>query len=299
MRPIEWRFGIYRVSSHSQCSVVERMSAHAHLRHFGGKGLVLDCTIPEHHEEIFLNPLPESSATPLLNHLSSITCVPEFEPESAEDQWLVPTAQPLYSHYSCIYSRLASFNSSFKSKLTPRSLANAGFFSQYIGGSSDRCRCFWCGLVIENAKSSPQKFHARSRPDCPFARTALKVVATKADLKDCYSRWRRSSVIRYFEDNGTPAHVVTEMLREIYEKKYPFPSIIEAISLLTGLMESRPPCLPSGSADTCKVCLAHQVATVFLPCAHATCCLSCSRTLIRCPICRQHVSGRYLLLFGV
>ena len=42
----------------------------------------------------------------------------------------------------------------------------------------------------------------------------------------------------------------------------------------------------------CAVCLSALKDTVFVPCGHYYCCLSCSQRLDKCPICRSVVSSR-------
>jgi hypothetical protein len=44
-------------------------------------------------------------------------------------------------------------------------------------------------------------------------------------------------------------------------------------------------------ARTCKVCMAKEVDTVFLPCGHLVCCSSCSPALRNCAICRALIRG--------
>ena len=42
---------------------------------------------------------------------------------------------------------------------------------------------------------------------------------------------------------------------------------------------------------TCKVCLDAPVGDVFFPCRHLVCCVSCSPSLSKCPLCREPIIG--------
>jgi len=44
-------------------------------------------------------------------------------------------------------------------------------------------------------------------------------------------------------------------------------------------------------ARTCRVCMDHEINTVFLPCGHLSCCEMCSKSLSHCPICRNIIRG--------
>ncbi|XP_062581475.1 E3 ubiquitin-protein ligase XIAP-like [Saccostrea cucullata] len=43
---------------------------------------------------------------------------------------------------------------------------------------------------------------------------------------------------------------------------------------------------------TCKVCLSEEVGVLFLPCSHLVSCVSCSRRLKKCPLCRKHIQTK-------
>ena len=38
-------------------------------------------------------------------------------------------------------------------------------------------------------------------------------------------------------------------------------------------------------AYECKICFAHPIESVFLPCGHAMCCTSCAASRGTCPVC--------------
>ena len=48
--------------------------------------------------------------------------------------------------------------------------------------------------------------------------------------------------------------------------------------------------------NACKVCLDLQVSVLFLPCGHLAVCHVCSPAMETCPMCRQPVKGRALVL---
>lgn len=41
--------------------------------------------------------------------------------------------------------------------------------------------------------------------------------------------------------------------------------------------------------SSCKICRDAEVNVVFIPCGHLVCCLSCSHSIQKCPICRQEI----------
>ena len=43
------------------------------------------------------------------------------------------------------------------------------------------------------------------------------------------------------------------------------------------------------STMMCKVCLDKCVGELFLPCRHLVCCVNCSASLHRCPVCREKI----------
>ena len=43
------------------------------------------------------------------------------------------------------------------------------------------------------------------------------------------------------------------------------------------------------STMMCKVCLDKCVGDLFLPCRHLVCCVNCSASLHRCPVCRENI----------
>ena len=42
---------------------------------------------------------------------------------------------------------------------------------------------------------------------------------------------------------------------------------------------------------TCKVCLDATVGDLFLPCRHLVCCVDCSSSVSKCPVCRERIVG--------
>ena len=44
--------------------------------------------------------------------------------------------------------------------------------------------------------------------------------------------------------------------------------------------------------EHCKICYTNRVKTVFCPCGHSVCCISCSKRITACPICRKDVAHK-------
>jgi len=40
----------------------------------------------------------------------------------------------------------------------------------------------------------------------------------------------------------------------------------------------------------CKICMDAEINTVFLPCGHMVACLTCTKDIKQCPVCRQEIS---------
>jgi len=49
---------------------------------------------------------------------------------------------------------------------------------------------------------------------------------------------------------------------------------------------------PKKDDDTCKICCAQDINSVFVPCGHAICCMSCGERFDGgpCPICKQRIA---------
>jgi E3 ubiquitin-protein ligase MYLIP len=41
----------------------------------------------------------------------------------------------------------------------------------------------------------------------------------------------------------------------------------------------------------CRVCMAEEINTAFIPCGHLICCLTCSNHVEHCPICRSDIEN--------
>ena len=44
-------------------------------------------------------------------------------------------------------------------------------------------------------------------------------------------------------------------------------------------------------ARTYRICMNHGMITLLLPCGHLSCCEMCSKSLSRCPVCRNIIRG--------
>jgi len=40
----------------------------------------------------------------------------------------------------------------------------------------------------------------------------------------------------------------------------------------------------------CKICMDAEINTVFLPCGHLVACLTCTKDIKQCPVCRQEIA---------
>ena len=279
---------------------------HTHRVNFSRPEIELDCSNSAPEDVTFFNRLPSQRPIPLLNEFSSLSGGDHTLLNQQADQLITPTFYPIHLDFSCVFSRLATYTQAFKSKASPRHLANAGFY--WVGLATeneklirDKCVCFWCGYAASHWKAtpSPSKTHAISRPDCPFVRNILKPIETEGMIETAVALWMNTPLAKFLEETAVARSVIEELLREVFVKKYPFPNLREAVLIMTDISEKQiMPRPPTCEADKCKICLDAQLATAFIPCGHAVCCMACSSRIQLCPICRSKICGRYLVLFS-
>lgn len=83
---------------------------------------------------------------------------------------------------------------------------------------------------------------------------------------------------------------IEENLKSLSIQQEPIPQSFSQLELnqMNDLMEENRKLRES---NKCKVCLDKDSNTVFLPCGHLATCAECATSLIKCPLCRQHIHG--------
>ncbi|KAJ8315631.1 hypothetical protein KUTeg_007781 [Tegillarca granosa] len=186
--------------------------------------------------------------------------------------------------------RLKSFdNWPHQLKQKPEDLAHAGFF--YLG-LGDKTQCFWCGGILCDWEEADEPVieHIKWFSKCPW----MYIINDKDFVENCIKATPQSSVEEKVKSRTSVGSLVAAIL-EIEE------------TMNTGTSpRDVPPRPPSGQfmdvkslkkenedmreRSNCKICREAEVNVVFVPCGHLVCCLSCSHSLRKCPICRKTIT---------
>ena len=215
------------------------------------------------------------------------------------------------------FNRLSSFRLFPKRNLVnEKYLAKIGFFYlQY----KDYVQCAFCKTIICEWKSeqNPLKLHVTQSPNCPYLEGLdVKNVPLQEKLmeplkKDMESFIKRLSTFSNWTSKDFPEYDLAE------QGFYLFNGILKCfwcdfeINDITGnyLEEHatiRPDCLLAGNFSNgkksknneCKICFAAECDVVLIPCNHLVTCITCSRKIDKCCICRRKISQRIEIFKG-
>ncbi|XP_053735640.1 E3 ubiquitin-protein ligase XIAP isoform X1 [Synchiropus splendidus] len=199
----------------------------------------------------------------------------------------------------------------------PERLARAGFYSLGVG---DKVCCFSCGGGLKGwqPEEDPWEEHAKQYPGCSF------LLAEKGqDFINSVQLQSRSGAARSHQ-NGLSGHSDELLKSSMAQKAVEMgldPQVVKntilekmqntgtAYSDLETLVQD---CYSNSQESTasngeqqdetpleklqrlqrekqCKVCLDRDICIVFIPCGHLATCRECSQSLVKCPICCNHI----------
>nr|XP_012295879.1 baculoviral IAP repeat-containing protein 7 isoform X2 [Aotus nancymaae] len=214
---------------------------------------------------------------------------PLAEEEEEEGAGATSPRGPAFPGMGSEELRLASFYDwPLTAGVPPALLAAAGFFHT---GQQDKVRCFFCygGLQSWKRGDDPWTEHAKWFPRCQFLLRSKgrdfvhSVQEAHSQLLGSWDPWEEpEDAAPVAPEAPAPGDPELPMPgREVQSEGAQEPGARDMEEQLRQLQEER----------TCKVCLDHAVAIVFVPCGHLVC-AECAPNLQLCPICRAPVRGR-------
>ena len=207
---------------------------------------------------------------------------------------LLPLQNVAYPAMRDFATRLSTYSGdwpSYKHRSDPEDFAVAGFF--YIG-TGDTVKCFYCGGGLKNwlFNDNPYHEHARFYPSCSY-------IINKKGLR-YINAVARNNLYERLETTGFDA--LTRQVRSglDYVASPIQPSRINRSSaiVLSTQSNSKPPSSPREKLHRleeeklCKICRTRNNNVVLLPCSHFCCCVSCSATIQKCPVCNRRISEK-------
>lgn len=191
-------------------------------------------------------------------------------------------------HYSMsdMGSRERTYNGQAKSNF----MAYCGFFLE-----SKKAVCFWCNVKIGRLADINQENHMIRAPWCLFARALVGREPNADERELCIDLLMRDPAVRDLIGQGFNRELMEKAMGFVYDKKLPSLNVNSLLRLCAHVMEQdyKPEAGPW--KQECRICYGGGVDVVFLPCGHAIACLSCSKEMKTCPVCRSDVGARHLL----
>nr|XP_012295877.1 baculoviral IAP repeat-containing protein 7 isoform X1 [Aotus nancymaae] len=232
---------------------------------------------------------------------------PLAEEEEEEGAGATSPRGPAFPGMGSEELRLASFYDwPLTAGVPPALLAAAGFFHT---GQQDKVRCFFCygGLQSWKRGDDPWTEHAKWFPRCQFLLRSKgrdfvhSVQEAHSQLLGSWDPWEEpEDAAPVAPEAPAPGDPELPMPgREVQSEGAQEPGGASPTQARRAWWVLEPP----GARDmeeqlrqlqeerTCKVCLDHAVAIVFVPCGHLVC-AECAPNLQLCPICRAPVRGR-------
>lgn len=167
---------------------------------------------------------------------------------------------PMFPRFAAKITREKTFETwPIALKTRPHALSEAGFF---YNGEGDRTICYHCGLRLWQWEDDddPWVEHAINNPECYYV-LSVKGSAYVSSLK------------------RVPKTTLDD---------YEHPDTIESNTSVRKESESD---IAETDTGLCKVCYLNELCVVFLPCAHLVSCVTCTRKLISCPVCRHDIKA--------
>ncbi|XP_060065157.1 E3 ubiquitin-protein ligase XIAP-like [Ylistrum balloti] len=236
-------------------------------------------------------------------------------------------ARPRFPYFESFSARLQSFNQwqhTTWSSISLNVFANAGLFYE---GNYDIVTCFYCGGRLGHWDRGDDPFfkHACYYPACPYVRQSkdyrFKIGFQSENLRKDYEQsssgpiggnipenieelFQHAAVqaVRTCQNNEMILKGV-ERLRSKGEAHFNASNLMQCI---LDIEDEEQEAKQKKEDDEkkrledeneelrfsrlCKVCLANDFNTVFLPCCHLCCCAECASNFQICPICRQNIT---------
>ena len=196
------------------------------------------------------------------------------------------------------YQRLATYERWPSSAVaSPDRLADAGF---YYTGSVDKVMCFSCGGRLRGwePNDDPWTEHRKHFPNCRFVKEHFGIEEEEQGYDEPWHQpVQRSQFVSKAIEMGYPTDKVLRVVTG-FDAAGTFNSFLEVLAREPDsvAVPSAPP--PPSDVQLCKVCMEREMNTLFLPCAHIACCVSCADDLHECPICRTEIQSRIRTFFS-
>lgn len=198
--------------------------------------------------------------------------------------------------------------------ITPIAFAAAGL---YFTGSTDRVKCFECGIEIFGWVDGdiPRIIHDRLEPRCRFVRNkrcgnmplgAIPPVNSTPSQRPNIDHYRPvyDAIREFNETQELPVRVImseTAPIQTVTTVTVSSSTTDTANSTRSGNQQtintpgpSNPPENPGTMEESllCKVCLERNLQIVFFPCGHIVTCKKCAKQLKICCFCRQQIKNQ-------
>ncbi|KAH3820275.1 baculoviral IAP repeat-containing protein 3-like isoform X2 [Dreissena polymorpha] len=183
------------------------------------------------------------------------------------------TTKPKHEDFSTLEIRRRSFrNAPEHLKACADVLAEAGFF---FSGCGDGIHCFHCGRTLGNwsAEDNPWQEHERFSPECVF-------------IKINPERTRRC--------HRQPPDQSNDRFHQVQQRRQVFNHNIQRNRT------DEVTCPPQNHAHRylCRTCQVRSSTVLFEDCRHLVSCQECAMFLWYCPVCKQYINKKTVVLFS-
>lgn len=158
-----------------------------------------------------------------------------------------------------------------------KTLINCGF---YYTGVADVCACYSCGSLFGNwdYKDDPWTLHSTFSPRCLFVESKM-MASRNPDMSDTSDEEEYIS-----NQEETSDEDLTDTDESII--------VLEKEVIIIKQPDVPQDKITSDESMVCKICLENEKRILFQPCKHLVTCVTCSRKLVNCPMCRQVIARK-------
>lgn len=175
------------------------------------------------------------------------------------------------TQYTTLERRLDSFTNWSNPFVNKQKLAEAGFFYKNY---SDVVECPYCHIEGHNwvEGDDPLQDHKDWSPNCPYI---------ISDRDDANIRAIDLPLSFQILPNSYPEDVEPSTYHQLTTAD-------EALTSETSISES----------VLCKICYSKSIEVMIIPCGHLVCCMTCSSSCDKCPICRGVIRQKIRAYFS-
>lgn len=197
---------------------------------------------------------------------------------------------PMAPQHDNISTRLLSFKNEPHAEELKNRMAVCGFWVN----SDQTITCWWCGLKLEET-DNPLDYHVSEAPNCSFIRAMLTRDLTEEETEKAIDNHLTATPAIDLLTAGVKLETMRRVMRGVVTGGFVAPRRGELLGLICDdLIANHVSVTTPTNKIACKICLDYQIDVALVPCGHLCCCLSCSKGMISCPVCRQRVRARHL-----